>query len=112
MLTKPYDELLSEGLCMILVVLWLFEILPILVNCIVELHICDIHAGVYELVPYYKGENTVFDVSPPSVTVTVQHDHATVSEKFQVHQRYKSSFSNSGNLPSEANLWISGQSCV
>ncbi|KAJ0791010.1 putative carboxypeptidase-like, regulatory domain superfamily [Helianthus annuus] len=40
--------------------------------------------SVYELIPYYKGENTVFDVSPPSVTVTVQHDHATVSEKFQV----------------------------
>ncbi|KAI7745608.1 hypothetical protein M8C21_033454 [Ambrosia artemisiifolia] len=44
----------------------------------------SIPCGVYELIPYYKGENTVFDVSPPSVTVTVQHDHATVSEKFQV----------------------------
>ncbi|XP_076883578.1 uncharacterized protein LOC143532402 [Bidens hawaiensis] len=44
----------------------------------------SIPCGVYELIPYYKGENTVFDVSPPSATVTVQHDHATVSEKFQV----------------------------
>nr|KAJ0203959.1 hypothetical protein LSAT_V11C500298540 [Lactuca sativa] len=44
----------------------------------------SIPCGVYELVPYYKGENTVFDVSPASVTVTVQHGHATISEKFQV----------------------------
>lgn len=51
------------------------------------LHFCDINAGVYKLIPYYKGENTVFDVSPPSVVVTVPHDHATISEKFQVHQR-------------------------
>ncbi|CAI9288723.1 unnamed protein product [Lactuca saligna] len=44
----------------------------------------SIPCGVYELVPYYKGENTVFDVSPASVAVTVQHGHATISEKFQV----------------------------
>ncbi|KAL7598455.1 hypothetical protein Lser_V15G27442 [Lactuca serriola] len=44
----------------------------------------SIPCGVYELVPYYKGENTVFDVSPASVTVTVQHGHATIYEKFQV----------------------------
>lgn len=44
----------------------------------------SIPCGVYELVPYYKGENTVFDVSPASVPVTVQHGHATISEKFQV----------------------------
>lgn len=48
----------------------------------------DIPTGVYELVPYYKGENTVFDVSPASVTVTVQHGHATISEKFQVHNHH------------------------
>ncbi|KAI0511559.1 hypothetical protein KFK09_012189 [Dendrobium nobile] len=40
--------------------------------------------GVYDLLPYYKGENTVFDVSPPSMTVTVEHHHVTVSQKFQV----------------------------
>ncbi|KAL0919007.1 hypothetical protein M5K25_011070 [Dendrobium thyrsiflorum] len=40
--------------------------------------------GVYDLLPYYKGENTVFDVSPPSMTVTVEHHHVTISEKFQV----------------------------
>ncbi|KAJ0973589.1 hypothetical protein J5N97_021548 [Dioscorea zingiberensis] len=39
---------------------------------------------VYELVPYYKGENTVFDVSPHSVTVSVEHQHVTIPEKFQV----------------------------
>lgn len=44
----------------------------------------SIPCGVYELIPYYKGENTVFDVSPPSAVVTVQHDHAIISEKFQV----------------------------
>ncbi|CAJ1874972.1 unnamed protein product [Sphenostylis stenocarpa] len=38
----------------------------------------------YELVPYYKGENTVFDVSPPSVSVNVKHQHVTVPQKFQV----------------------------
>ncbi|KAJ0979944.1 hypothetical protein J5N97_015418 [Dioscorea zingiberensis] len=44
----------------------------------------SIPCGVYELVPYYKGENTVFDVSPPSVTVSVEHQHVTIPEKFQV----------------------------
>ncbi|KVH17785.1 Carbohydrate-binding-like fold, partial [Cynara cardunculus var. scolymus] len=43
----------------------------------------SIPCGAYELIPYYKGENTIFDVSPPSVAVTVKHDHATISEKFQ-----------------------------
>jgi len=40
--------------------------------------------GSYELVPYYKGENTVFDVSPSSVPVNVKHQHVTVPQKFQV----------------------------
>ncbi|GAB4830590.1 hypothetical protein Ancab_020356 [Ancistrocladus abbreviatus] len=44
----------------------------------------SIPCGVYELVPYYKGENTVFDVSPPSITVSVEHQHVSVSQKFQV----------------------------
>ncbi|KAG5072994.1 hypothetical protein JHK86_008205 [Glycine max] len=44
----------------------------------------SIPCGSYELVPYYKGENTVFDVSPPSVSVNVKHQHATVPQKFQV----------------------------
>ncbi|KAF2309701.1 hypothetical protein GH714_004655 [Hevea brasiliensis] len=38
----------------------------------------------YELVPFYKGENTVFDVSPPVVSVSVEHQHVTVPQKFQV----------------------------
>ena len=41
-------------------------------------------AGSYGLVPYYKGENTVFDVSPPVMSVTVKHQHVTVPQKFQV----------------------------
>lgn len=44
----------------------------------------SIPCGVYELIPYYKGENTVFDVSPSSMLVSVEHDHATVIQKFQV----------------------------
>ncbi|KAL5228006.1 hypothetical protein ABZP36_016271 [Zizania latifolia] len=40
--------------------------------------------GNYELVPYYKGENTVFDVSPPSLLVSVEHSHMTIPQKFQV----------------------------
>nr|XP_043609224.1 nodal modulator 1 [Erigeron canadensis] len=44
----------------------------------------SIPCGVYKLIPYYKGENTVFDVSPPSADVTVQHEHAILFQKFQV----------------------------
>ncbi|XP_028797029.1 nodal modulator 1 isoform X2 [Neltuma alba] len=44
----------------------------------------SIPCGSYELVPYYKGENTVFDVSPSSVSVNVKHQHVTVPQKFQV----------------------------
>ncbi|XP_016491513.2 uncharacterized protein LOC107811149 [Nicotiana tabacum] len=40
--------------------------------------------GVYKLLPFYKGENTVFDVSPSSMSISVQHDHVIVPEKFQV----------------------------
>jgi len=34
--------------------------------------------------PYYKGENTVFDISPSSLPVSVEHGHMTISQKFQV----------------------------
>ncbi|BFG23849.1 hypothetical protein CerSpe_101230 [Prunus speciosa] len=44
----------------------------------------SIPCGTYELIPYYKGENTVFDVSPPVMSVTVEHQHVTVPQKFQV----------------------------
>ncbi|CAN8280635.1 unnamed protein product [Cochlearia groenlandica] len=44
----------------------------------------SIPCGKYELVPHYKGENTVFDVSPPVMTVSVEHQHVTVPKKFQV----------------------------
>ncbi|XP_068304702.1 uncharacterized protein [Pyrus communis] len=44
----------------------------------------SVPCGTYELIPYYKGENTVFDVSPPVMSVTVEHQHVTVPQKFQV----------------------------
>ncbi|XP_055832870.1 uncharacterized protein LOC129901646 [Solanum dulcamara] len=44
----------------------------------------SIPCGVYKLIPFYKGENTVFDVSPSSMSISVQHDHVVVPEKFQV----------------------------
>ncbi|WCJ22340.1 Carbohydrate-binding-like fold [Euphorbia peplus] len=44
----------------------------------------SIPCGSYELVPFYKGENTVFDVSPPLASVSVVHQHVTVPQKFQV----------------------------
>ena len=48
------------------------------------LRLCEMLTGVYELIPFYKGENTIFDVSPPSVSVSVEHHHVTVAQKFQV----------------------------
>ncbi|VVB06611.1 unnamed protein product [Arabis nemorensis] len=44
----------------------------------------SIPCGKYELIPHYKGENTVFDVSPPVMPVSVEHQHVTVPKKFQV----------------------------
>ncbi|GMH30789.1 hypothetical protein Nepgr_032632 [Nepenthes gracilis] len=44
----------------------------------------SIPCGLYELVTYYKGENTVFDVSPSSIAVYVEHHHVSISQKFQV----------------------------
>jgi hypothetical protein len=43
-----------------------------------------LYAGSYELLPYYKGENTVFDISPSSLSVSVEHSHLTIPQKFQV----------------------------
>ncbi|WVZ71463.1 hypothetical protein U9M48_020048 [Paspalum notatum var. saurae] len=40
--------------------------------------------GSYELLPYYKGENTVFDISPSSLPISVEHSHMTIPQKFQV----------------------------
>ncbi|PPS11625.1 hypothetical protein GOBAR_AA09004 [Gossypium barbadense] len=44
----------------------------------------SIPCGLYELIPYYKGENTVFDVSPSVVSVSIGHQHVTVPQKFEV----------------------------
>ncbi|XP_038980298.1 nodal modulator 1 [Phoenix dactylifera] len=44
----------------------------------------SIPCGIYELLPYYKGENTTFDVSPPSMSVSIEHHHVTIPQKFQV----------------------------
>ncbi|XP_078158461.1 carbohydrate-binding-like fold [Carex rostrata] len=40
--------------------------------------------GAYELLPYYKGENTIFDVSPSSLVVSIAHQHLTILQKFEV----------------------------
>ncbi|KAK6937266.1 hypothetical protein RJ641_030774, partial [Dillenia turbinata] len=44
----------------------------------------SIRCGIYELIPYNKGENTVFDVSPPLMELSVEHHHLSISQKFQV----------------------------
>ncbi|CAA2967006.1 Nodal modulator 1 [Olea europaea subsp. europaea] len=44
----------------------------------------SIPCGIYKLVPIYKGDNTVFDVSPPSFLLSLSHDHTIVTQKFQV----------------------------
>ena len=55
----------------------------ILVTC-TSSQMFELLTGSYELIPYYKGENTVFDVSPPVVSVNVEHQHVTIPQKFQV----------------------------
>ncbi|CAM6102957.1 unnamed protein product [Calypogeia fissa] len=40
--------------------------------------------GKYKLVPFYQGENTVFDVSPSSVDITVDHESVEIANPFQV----------------------------
>ncbi|KAL3685286.1 hypothetical protein R1sor_003308 [Riccia sorocarpa] len=40
--------------------------------------------GHYQLVPFYKGDTTVFDISPPSVDIHVTHDSVEISKPFQV----------------------------
>ncbi|KAJ4850945.1 hypothetical protein Tsubulata_030371 [Turnera subulata] len=40
--------------------------------------------GHFELVPFYKGEHTVFDVSPSVLSVSIEHQHVTVPQSFQV----------------------------
>ncbi|RAL42059.1 hypothetical protein DM860_011842 [Cuscuta australis] len=44
----------------------------------------SVPCGLYKLIPFYKGENTIFDVSPSSLLVSVNHDHTIVPQKFQV----------------------------
>ncbi|XP_021279934.1 nodal modulator 1 [Herrania umbratica] len=44
----------------------------------------SVPCGLYKLIPYYKGENTVFDVSPSVVSVSVEHQHVRVPQKFEV----------------------------
>ncbi|WJX79873.1 hypothetical protein P8452_62950 [Trifolium repens] len=63
----------------------------------------SIPCGSYELVPYYKGENTVFDVSPPSVRVNVKHQHVKVPQKFQV-----TGFSVGGRVVDGNNMGVEG----
>ncbi|XP_031274126.1 nodal modulator 1 [Pistacia vera] len=63
----------------------------------------SIPCGVYELVPYYKGENTVFDVSPSRISVSVKHQHVTVPEKCQV-----TGFSVGGRVVDENDMGVEG----
>ncbi|XP_078443187.1 carbohydrate-binding-like fold [Wolffia australiana] len=44
----------------------------------------SIPCGRYELLPFYSGENNVFDVSPPSLSVSVEQYHTSISQPFQV----------------------------
>ena len=36
------------------------------------------------LLPFYKGDNTIFDVSLPYIEVLVGHNHVNISQPFQV----------------------------
>ncbi|MCO5553061.1 hypothetical protein L7F22_006582 [Adiantum nelumboides] len=40
--------------------------------------------GTYKLVPFYRGENTLFDVSPSSIEVEVGHTNVLLTEPFKV----------------------------
>eukprot|EP00250_Pteridium_aquilinum_P020313 c24781_g1_i1 orf=109-3804(+) len=40
--------------------------------------------GKYKLVPFYRGENTVFDVSPASIEVDISHSNTILPEPFKV----------------------------
>ncbi|KAK9086282.1 hypothetical protein Syun_028676 [Stephania yunnanensis] len=59
--------------------------------------------GAYELLPYYKGENTVFDVSPPSMAVSVEHHDVTIPQRFQV-----TGFSVGGRVIGENSVGVDG----
>ncbi|XP_012474989.1 uncharacterized protein LOC105791465 [Gossypium raimondii] len=63
----------------------------------------SIPCGLYELIPYYKGENTVFDVSPSVVSVSVGHQHVTVPQKFEV-----TGFSIGGRVVDANNVGVEG----
>lgn len=63
--------------------------------------------GDYELKPYYRGENTVFDVSPPSMSLSVEHNHITILQKFQV-----TGFSIGGRVVDENDIGVSGVKIV
>ncbi|XP_024394078.1 uncharacterized protein [Physcomitrium patens] len=43
-----------------------------------------VSCGQYTLVPYYRGENTLFDVSPSSKDISVGHESVKLLEAFQV----------------------------
>ncbi|XP_075491887.1 uncharacterized protein LOC142530019 [Primulina tabacum] len=67
----------------------------------------SIPCGIYNLVPFYKGENTIFDVSPPSLLVSVQHDHAIAPQKFQV-----TGFSVGGRVVDDSGTGVDNASIV
>ncbi|KAK4778645.1 hypothetical protein SAY86_006173 [Trapa natans] len=63
--------------------------------------------GTYELRPFYKGENTVFDISPTLLSVSVKHQHVIVSQKFQV-----TGFSVGGRVVDGNDMGIGGASII
>ncbi|BBM99994.1 BOS complex subunit NOMO [Marchantia polymorpha subsp. ruderalis] len=44
----------------------------------------SVPCGHYQLIPFYKGDTTVFDISPPSVDIHVTHDSVEIAKPFQV----------------------------
>ncbi|PIA38035.1 hypothetical protein AQUCO_02900110v1 [Aquilegia coerulea] len=63
----------------------------------------NVPCGSYELLPYYKGENKIFDVSPPSMLVSVKHHHVIVPQTFQV-----TGFSVGGRVVDERGVGVDG----
>ncbi|GLJ20863.1 hypothetical protein SUGI_0380570 [Cryptomeria japonica] len=63
----------------------------------------SIPCGKYRLLPFYKGENTIFDVSPPSMELLVEHTQVTISQPFQV-----TGFSVGGRVVNSQGIGVEG----
>jgi len=65
-----------------------------------------LHAGKYTLVPYYQGENTLFDVSPASVEIAVGHDFFKIPKPFEVFTDANSSATEASSFLSETIMFF------